>query len=125
MDTTILYQLKARFKDNAFIRNLHTEEKFDPIQKQGTPYLTIGIDMTNISNSTKLKSQFNTVKLAYDLIADEEIEFYGNTMKLKDMLYLYNLIQNKGVPTSNSFNALFGDHMVKDIMNNDTIMNKH
>lgn len=125
MDTTILHQLKARFKDNAFIRNLHTEEKFDPIQKQGTPYLTIGIDMTNISNSTKLKSQFNTVKLAYDLIADEEIEFYGNTMKLKDMLYLYNLIQNKGVPTSNSFNALFGDHMVKDIMNNDTIMNKH
>src|SRR5574344_2397197 len=99
MDTTILHQLKARFKDNAFIRNLHTEEKFDPIQKQGTPYLTIGIDMTNISNSTKLKSQFNTVKLAYDLIADEEIEFYGNTMKLKDMLYLYNLIQNKGVPT--------------------------
>ncbi|MCI5542516.1 MAG: hypothetical protein MR405_01150 [Mollicutes bacterium] len=125
MDTTILHQLKARFKDNAFIRNLHTEEKFDPIQKQGTPYLTIGIDMTNISNSTKLKSQFNTVKLAYDLIADEEIEFYGNTMKLKDMLYLYNLIQNKGVPTSNSFNALFGDHMVKDVMNNDTIMNKH
>ena len=125
MDTTILHQLKARFKDNAFIRNLHTEEKFDPIQKQGTHYLTIGIDMTNISNSTKLKSQFNTVKLAYDLIADEEIEFYGNTMKLKDMLYLYNLIQNKGVPTSNSFNALFGDHMVKDIMNNDTIMNKH
>lgn len=125
MDTTILHQLKERFKDNAFIRNLHTEEKFDPIQKQGTPYLTIGIDMTNISNSTKLKSQFNTVKLAYDLIADEEIEFYGNTMKLKDMLYLYNLIQNKGVPTSNSFNALFGDHMVKDIMNNDTIMNKH
>ena len=125
MDTTILHQLKARFKDNAFIRNLHTEEKFDPIQKQGTPYLTIGIDMTNISNSTKLKSQFNTVKLAYDLIADKEIEFYGNTMKLKDMLYLYNLIQNKGVPTSNSFNALFGDHMVKDIMNNDTIMNKH
>ena len=125
MDTTILHQLKTRFKDNAFIRNLHTEEKFDPIQKQGTPYLTIGIDMTNISNSTKLKSQFNTVKLAYDLIADKEIEFYGNTMKLKDMLYLYNLIQNKGVPTSNSFNALFGDHMVKDIMNNDTIMNKH
>ena len=125
MDTIILHQLKSQFKDNAFIRNLHTEEKFDPIQKQGTPYLTVGIDMTNISNSTKLKSQFNTVKLAYNEIANEEIEFYGNKMKLKDMLYLYNLIQNKGVPTSNSFNALFGDQIADDVMDESTIMNKH
>ena len=91
MDTILLYQLKDQFKDNAFIRNLHTEEKYDAIQKQGTPYLTVGIDMTNISNSTKLKSQFNTVKLAYDKIANEEVEFYGNKMKIKDLFYLYNL----------------------------------
>ena len=125
MDTILLYQLKDQFKDNAFIRNLHTEEKYDAIQKQGTPYLTVGIDMTNISNSTKLKSQFNTVKLAYDKIANEEVEFYGNKMKIKDLFYLYNLIQNKGVPSSNSFNAFFGDQMINEILDESSVMNKH
>lgn len=125
METTLLNQLKDSYKDNAFIRNLHTEERYDSIQKQGTPYLTVGIDMTNISNSTKLKSQFNTVKIAYDKIADEWIEFYGNKMKIKDLFYLYNLIQNKGVPSSNSFNAFFGDQIINGIMDDSTVMNKH
>lgn len=125
MNTSILQQLKERYKDNVFIRNLHSEKFYDKNTRQSTSYLTLGLDMNNIKNSVKLKAQFNEIKNAYDAIATDEVEFNGNTMKLRDLLYLYNLIQNKNKTSNNSFNILFGDQIINDIMNEESILHKH
>lgn len=125
MNTSILSQLKDKYKQNSFIRALHSEKFYDKNTRQSTSYLTLGLDMNNIKNSVKLKAQFNEIKKAYDAIATDEIDFNGNKMKLRDLFYLYNLIQNKGKSSNNSFNILFGDQIINDIMNEDSILHKH
>ncbi len=114
METTLLQQLKEKYQDNAFIRSLHNETMYNKQTKQSIPCLTVSLDMTNITKSTKLKSQFESIKKAYDAISNDEIDIYGKTMKIKDAFYIYNIIQNGGKPGKRSFNAFFDKQLIEE-----------
>ena len=128
-ETEILNTLKSQFSDNPFVRNLHIERKYNPRTRTWNSYLSLGIDMTNITKSIKLQSQFNEVQQAFLKIMNEPIKFGGEDsnqqVSLKSILYLYDLIQNKGGLGANSFGALFGETLNTDIMNPNSIIGQY
>lgn len=126
METTLLQQLKEKYPNNAFIRSLHNETKYNKQTKQSIPFLTVDLDMTNIKKSTKLKSQFESIKKAYDAISDDEIDIYGKQMKIKDAFYIYNIIQNGGKPGKASFNAFFDKQLIEErTIDSDSVQKLH
>lgn len=130
-ESEILTILKNKYKDNKFVRNLHIERKYNPRTRTWNGYLSLGIDMTNISKSVKLQAQFNEVQQDFLKIANDTIAFGGmegdmpNTVSLKNILYLYDLIQNKGGLGMNSFGQLFGETLRTDIMNQESIIGRY
>lgn len=112
MEEIVIPELKQRFPDNKFIRNL--QPIVNPKTVAGTIATSYGIQINMMPRSEYEKDLFNEYKKAFNDLAKEKNDIYEdaerNKFPIQELLYLYGLITTNGRISPTSLFPIFDDY---------------